>query len=492
MSSFYHDSPGTFPSLLIRADRLEPRGAFAEAQAKYLNPDAAVVEELDALLREKNVGVVAHFYMDPELQGVLSACRCPHVHIADSLEMAGRAVEMVQAGATVMAVLGVDFMSENARAMIDAAGFARVPVYRVSDKPVGCTLAEAAHSPAYGAYLREASRTPRSLHVIYVNTGLDVKARAQTLVPTITCTSSNVVQLVLQAAAQVPGIRIWFGPDTYMGENLQHLFSSLLDLDESAVRALHPGHTHRSIEELSRNFRYFRQGACIVHQIFGEKVVELIERDYGDAYVAAHMEVPGGMFSLGLAGHHRGTGVVGSTANILQFIEKKVTSEAGGDRVPRFIIGTEAGMVTPIVRRIQAILGKTRGETGQDAAAEIIFPVAGDAISETDDRELGIVPGVAGGEGCSVEGGCAICPYMKMNSLDALFALLKKIDAVGAGMLRGYEPTKYGKVIGGRTVADLGGETIINMREYQKNKRLPDALVRDVLTRHEPPPDDAA
>jgi quinolinate synthase len=33
---------------------------------------------------------------------------------------------------------------------------------------------------------------------------------------------------------------------------------------------------------------------------------------------------------------------------------------------------------------------------------------------------LSVVPGPAGGEGCSLEGGCASCPYMKMNSLAAL------------------------------------------------------------------------
>ena len=30
---------------------------------------------------------------------------------------------------------------------------------------------------------------------------------------------------------------------------------------------------------------------------------------------------------------------------------------------------------------------------------------------------LSVVPGVAQGEGCSAEGGCASCPYMKMNTL---------------------------------------------------------------------------
>jgi hypothetical protein len=68
---------------------------------------------------------------------------------------------------------------------------------------IGCSLAEAADSPAYTAYLQEAAGTPNSLHVVYVNTSLATKARAHSLVPTITATSSNVVATVLQAFVQV-------------------------------------------------------------------------------------------------------------------------------------------------------------------------------------------------------------------------------------------------------------------------------------------------
>ena len=39
----------------------------------FLQPDAAVVDALVAQLQFKKVGVVAHFYMDPEVQGVLSS-----------------------------------------------------------------------------------------------------------------------------------------------------------------------------------------------------------------------------------------------------------------------------------------------------------------------------------------------------------------------------------------------------------------------------------
>src|SRR5688500_13452736 len=126
-------SRAPFPSLLIRADGFEPRGAFAAAQASFLEPDPMLVRELDRLLAEQQIGVVAHFYMDAELQGVLAACSSPHVHVADSLQMAERAVQMAQQGARAIAVLGVDFMSENVRATLDASGFASVPVYRVAE-----------------------------------------------------------------------------------------------------------------------------------------------------------------------------------------------------------------------------------------------------------------------------------------------------------------------------------------------------------------------
>ena len=62
--------------------------------------------------------------MDPEVQGVLTtaAQRWPHIHISDSLVMADRAITMVEEGCTTVAVLGVDFMSENVRAILNEAG----------------------------------------------------------------------------------------------------------------------------------------------------------------------------------------------------------------------------------------------------------------------------------------------------------------------------------------------------------------------------------
>lgn len=480
-----------FPSLIIRAEGLEPRGAFAEAQAAYLHPDPLVTREVTELFRRHRVGVLAHFYMDPELQGVLSASAWPGIHISDSLAMADRAVGMARDGMKTIVVLGVDFMSENVRAMLDAAGFGHVPVYRAAAEPIGCTLAEAADSDAYQAYLQQAARTPSSLHVIYINTSLLTKARAHHRLPTLTCTSSNVVRTVLQAASQVPGLAVWYGPDTYMGENLRTLFEGLSGMDERSVAELHPDHSSASVRALLDRFHYFRHGTCVVHDLFGQLVAETVQDRYSDALITAHLEVPGEMFRLALDAQRAGRGVVGSTSDILSFIGDQVarTAAADGPSAPaasrrlRFVLGTEAGMITSIVRRVQGIL-RERGEEGGSAVeAEIIFPVAAAAVSQTDDAELGVVPG-AGAEGCSTAGGCATCPYMKKNSLAALRWLLGRADGRHERELRPYRPRQYDERIGGRTAAEVGGEPILHMRHLQRTGRLSDQLVLDIRGRH--------
>ncbi|MCA9715501.1 MAG: quinolinate synthase NadA [Myxococcales bacterium] len=471
----------------MTANELSAQGAFAEAQAAYLNPDPDTVADLRARLERARAGVVAHFYMGAELQGTLYACDWPHIHVSDSLAMADRAIAMAEAGMQNLIVLGVDFMSENVRAMVDAAGRRDVGVYRVSREPIGCSLAESAESRAYGAYLRKAAATPRSLHVVYINTSLWTKAHAHNLVPTITCTSSNVVQTVLQAFAQEPELHLWFGPDTYMGANLAALFEGLTELDEAAIRALHPAHDRRSIAALRGRFDYFKQGNCVVHHMFGDDVTARVRDEYQDARVTAHLEVPGEMFRLALAAQREGRGVIGSTSDILHYITGQVAAaarDASGPRRLKFILGTESGMVTAIVRAVRQVLrdSEAQGARG-DIEAEIVFPVASEAIATTRDAERPIVPGVAAGEGCSTAGGCATCPYMKMNSLDATLDVLDGLRVGDASALVSYEPRKYTETLAGRSVAALGSEPILHMRGFQRTGALPGALIDDVRTR---------
>ena len=71
----------------------------------------------------------------------------------------------------------------------------------------------------------------------------------------------------------------------------------------------------------------------------------------------------------------------------------------------QFILGTEAGMITAIVRRVEAML---RSSGRDDVEVEIVFPVSPDAISTdtqgtsaaaplTLPNGLSIVPGAASG-----------------------------------------------------------------------------------------------
>lgn len=531
----------TFPSIVIGPNHsLSPQGSFAEAQAAFLEPPADIVESLLDQLIDLKVGIVAHYYMDVELQGVLHAIKrrqmellhqqtlreedggsltsttttsserkipeYPLVAIADSLKMGDEAVNMcARNNADAVICLGVDFMSESVSAIMSRNGHGDVPVYRATQRHIGCSLAESAEGESYKAWLtKSASEDRKSLHVVYINTSMETKAVSTSIIPTITCTSSNVLSTILQASAQMgpSDLRICYGPDTYMGDNLVSLLDAVIESgwsDERIKSDLHPEHDQTTIKALRDNIDVYPTGNCVVHHMFGRSVVDTVLNDYNDAYVTAHLEVPGEMFQIALRKSLNDEGVVGSTSNILNFIERKVeeaAKEKGGvaskKRRLKFVLGTEAGMVTSIVRSVQDILDSN---ACQNVEAEIIFPVSSEAVMGVDDEEqdgsdrLEVVPGVAGGEGCSTAGGCATCPFMKMNDLDALQDIMDMISSAHASKSNSVElqlskhlpPNKLqGQKINGRDAIELGSEPIIYMKDFMKERRLSDELVKRV------------
>ena len=503
-----------FPSLIIGKDSVTPYGgSFAEVTATYLQPDPDAVQELVTALQQSNAGIVAHYYMDVELQGILTAVaqQLPgRVGIADSLKMGDMAVEMASASSTSSPIesvlcLGVDFMAESVQAILQRNGYPHIPVYRADARKIGCSLAESAEHETYRAWLQQygsssnaASSQDPALHVVYINTSLETKAVSSATVPTITCTSSNVLPTILQASAQMgPDLRILYGPDTYMGRNLERLLDVVSSswTDAQIQAELHPQHTRASLEQLRRNMDVFPSGNCVVHHMFGQAVVDTVRTSYDDCFVTAHLEVPGEMFDIAMTKSLDDQGVVGSTSNILQFIARKVqqvasnsgntaTNGSGPQRL-RFILGTEAGMVTSIVQAVQRILR----DTGVDnLEAEIIFPVASEAVAAGDDESLAVVPGVQAGEGCSTAGGCATCPFMKMNHIDAVMDVLtlvqqsKESETAKTKLARHLPPARLqGKQINGRDAMDLGVEAILYMRQFMKDNAIPDELCQKVM-----------
>mmetsp|Transcript_64518 Transcript_64518/g.75688 ORF Transcript_64518/g.75688 Transcript_64518/m.75688 type:complete len:676 (-) Transcript_64518:51-2078(-) len=538
--SIVAENTATFPSIVIAPDGIVPQGSFAEAQAEYLDPDLEAVDALYDGLVESNIGIVAHYYMDVEIQSILQAvgrksARMTYekksgdlndtatldqiengdlnklsdsiVSIADSLAMGDHAVRMVRdLGATSIVCLGVDFMAESVQAILDKNGYGHVPVYRATQRAIGCSLAESAESRSYRAWLQMAADSQKGppLHVVYINTSLESKAMSSSIVPTITCTSSNVLRTILQASVQIPDVQIYYGPDTYMGENLVSLFDAILQSpetwsDERVRNDLHPEHNRETLRILRDNISVFPNGNCVVHHMFGGDVVKTVKEEYADAYVTAHLEVPGEMFQIAMEKSLEGKGAVGSTSNILEFISDKVKEVSAEEAINpssaarrlQFVLGTEAGMVTSIVKAVKTILDAT----GQQVEAEIIFPVASEAMTATvGDDHLAVVPGVSGSEGCSTAGGCATCPFMKMNDLDALTDLITMVNDAqetrnienhanfSQVSLNGHLPPQRlkGKMLNGRNAIELGVLPIMHMRHFMAKQELPDELVQSV------------
>ena len=105
---------------------------------------------------------------------------------------------------------------------------------------------------------------------------------------------------------------------------------------------------------------------------------------------------------------------MGSTSNILNFILSE-TEKAALSNAPStlsVILGTEAGMITAIVRQVQAELQRILAET--TLPLRLFFQWRPRLWPKT--ILLGIIPGVAGGEGVRQQVAVRPCPYMKMKN----------------------------------------------------------------------------
>jgi quinolinate synthase len=199
--------------------------------------------------------------------------------------------------------------------------------------------------------------------------------------------------------------------------------------------------------------------------MFGETLVDKIKKDYPEALMSAHLEVPGEMFELAHQAVKKNKGVVGSTSDILKFVLKKIENTSDQNKI-QFILGTESGLASGMIGEVQKYLKLKNSKQ----TLEIIFPVAEEAIStpshHKDDLGFDLMPGVSAGDGCSINGSCADCQFMKMNSLDALIALLSKIEHED---LKSFYPKVSQQ---DDELTKRGTQTILAMQEFQKTGKI--------------------
>lgn len=62
----------------------------------------------------------------------------------------------------------------------------------------------------------------------------------------------------LQAFAQVPGLNVWYGPDTYMGANIMELFQQMTVMTDDEISEIHPEHNRDTIRSLLPRLHYYQ------------------------------------------------------------------------------------------------------------------------------------------------------------------------------------------------------------------------------------------
>jgi quinolinate synthase len=225
-----------------------------------LGEKAALKMRIKHLLKEQQAVLVAHYYVDADLQELADETGgC----VSDSLEMArfGR-----DHPANTVVVAGVKFMGETAKILSPHKRILMPDLDATCSLDLGCPVDE---------FTAFCDAHPDRTVVVYANTSAAVKARADWMV-----TSSIGLKIVAHLHAQ--GKKILWAPDKHLGNYIQK---------ETGADML------------------IWQGSCLVHDEFKAIELELLKRDHPHAKVLVHPESPEAVVAL--------ADVVGSTSGLI-------------------------------------------------------------------------------------------------------------------------------------------------------------------------------
>ena len=226
-----------------------------------IDPTLDLVEAIQALKKEKNAVILAHYYQESEIQDIAD-------YIGDSLQLSQQAAKT---DADIIVFAGVHFMAETAK-MLSPTKKVLLP-----DLKAGCSLADSAPAPLFRQFKE---KHPDHVVVSYINCTAELKTLTD-----ICCTSSNAVQIIESIPADQP---IIFAPDKNLGAYLKKV--------------------------TGRDNMVLWNGACMVHEIFSnEKITKLMHR-HPEALLIAHPECEAALLEKA---HY-----IGSTSGLLSFVQK--------------------------------------------------------------------------------------------------------------------------------------------------------------------------
>ncbi|MDG1193782.1 MAG: quinolinate synthase NadA, partial [Arenicellales bacterium] len=224
----------------------------------------ALIDEAKMLLRARDAVLVAHYYVDSEIQELADATGgC----VADSLEMAR--FGLAHKARTVL-VAGVRFMGETAKILSPEKQVFLVESAAECSLDLGCPI---------DMFSDFCDQHPDRTVVVYANTSAEVKARADWVV-----TSSIALNLIQDLSNK--GEKIIWAPDRYLGDYVQRQTGADMLLWE---------------------------GSCIVHEEFKGEVLEQLKQLNPDAKVLVHPESPPSVINL--------ADIVGSTGQLIHAVE---------------------------------------------------------------------------------------------------------------------------------------------------------------------------
>lgn len=214
-------------------DKLSSYLTSAEIQEKL-----EIIQKIRKLKEQKNILVLGHNYMTPDIFHGLSDFS------GDSLALAQKAAET---DAEIILFNGVHFMAETAKILKPKAKVL------IADPAAGCSLSD---SISVSDIHKFRDNYPGVPIVCYINCSAAVKAEVDVI-----CTSANAVKVV----NALPGDEVIMVPDQYLAENV-------------ALK------TKKKVITWS--------GKCIVHQLYTADDLEAARLRFPGIKIIAHPECP--------------------------------------------------------------------------------------------------------------------------------------------------------------------------------------------------------
>ena len=224
-----------------------------------------LMEEIDALKKQKDVTILAHFYVDGDIQDIAD-------FTGDSLKLA-RDATRVSTSAILFA--GVHFMGESAKIMNPQKKVL------IPDLHAGCSLADSCPPEQLAAFQQQLREQGRNFHTVaYINTSAAVKSLVDWIV-----TSGNAREIIDRVPADK---EILFVPDQHLG---------------------------RYLMEVTGRRMILWPGACMVHDVFSIQDLIRIRKQNPGCLVMAHPECPQNILEI--------SDVIGGTEKMRQFVMQR-------------------------------------------------------------------------------------------------------------------------------------------------------------------------